>query len=475
MESDQADIDDASEAATYSVTFAPGTDRVVSSSATSGSGCLIGHPIDPENDRTLDLGNGFSIALAAVTGELPLRLSPGVDALLAEVTRNAYHSAWSPFDDGMSKETATSIASAAIDGLRKAKTEEERERARIQAVSAHLPEREASETCWSEVREGAQAIVDSIDSAMDDLVEAGEMDEAVDYDKDALEQTIMDLAFEKLENDDTSTWRDAVRGRDVVELYLHLVPKGDSVEETCTIGHPHLLPANVIVDDQFRFVLSRLGITGKAWKMFAQPKETEPTKARFAAMRSEPLISPEELGVMIENGCTTNFLVSLYCQAPLTDVLDLDLSKPVAFEKVRLAVVDVMSGTFHDHRLEGVVEMTDGVDGLLTTSDCGPYASQTEDLVASAYFSRVGTSEVVSRGPAATAELDAHLAVEGLRRSQPGDRVAWRETDSDGGSIVLKADVSCQDAAHTYGLRTMTAVFEDGMATRPEIAIGRRW
>jgi len=475
LESDAADVDDASEAVTYVVRFAPDLDKVVSSYAITGNGSLVGHTIDPETAGTLDLGDGLTIAMGAVTGDLPLRLSPGIDAILEAMTRNVHFSKWTSDSSGLSKDTATAIASSAIAGLRAAKTEEERERARASAVAQNLRVEEASEQCWSEVREEAQAVIDSIDAAFDQLVCDGTMDEAPDYEKDDLEGILMELAFEKLEEEDTSTWRDAVKGRDVVELYLHIVPKGDSVEETCTIGHPHLLPENVIVDGQFRFVLSRLGITAKAWNMFARPKQSEPYKGRFPAMRGEPLVSPEELGVMIENGCTTNFLVSLYCQVLLTDVLDLDLSKPIAFEKVRLAVMDVMSGTFHDRRLEGVIEMTDGVDGLLTTSDCGPYASQTEEVVASAYFSRIGTAEVVARGPAATNELDACLAVEGLRRSQPGDRVAWRETDAEDGSIVLKADVSCQDPSHTYGLRTMTAVFDDAKSTRPEIEIGRRW
>jgi hypothetical protein len=476
LESDQADIDDVSESATYVVRFAPGSDKVASSYAITGNGRLIGDPIDPEHDLTLDLG-GMTIALAAVTGQLPLKLSPGIDAIIADVVGKAYHSAWAPFDDGMSKETATRIASAAIEGLRLAKTEGEREKARMDAVSLGNPPRSASETSWDDVRDGAEAIRESIDSALEALVEAGTLEEAPDYDKDEFEQTLMDLAFEKLDAEDTSTWRDAVKGNAVVEIYLHLIPKGDSVEETCLIDHPHLLPENVVVDDQFRFVLSRLGITGKAWNRFARPKNVEPSKRMLHTARSEPLVSVEELGVMIENGAAQDFLVSLYCQAPLTDVLDLDLSKRIAFEKVRLAVLNVMLGTFHDHRLEGIVEMADGVDGLLTTSDCGPYASQTEDLVASAYFSRIGTTESVSRGPAATRELDACLTVEGLRRLRPEERVAWREeSPSDGqGGIVLKADVSCQDARNTYGMRSMTAVFADARAERPEIGIGRRW
>ena len=476
LESDQADIDDTSEAVTYVVQFAPGTDEVASSYAITGNGCLVGHPIDPEHDLTLDLG-GMTIHLAAVTGQLPMSLSPGIDAIIADVVGRAYHSAWAPFDDGMSRETATRIASAAIEGLRRARTEEERERARMNAVALGNPARSASETSWDDVRDGAEAIRESIDSALEALVEAGTLEEAPDYDKDEFEQTLMDLAFEKLDADDNSTWRDAVKGNAVVEIYLHLLPKGDSVEETCTISHPHLLPENVVVDDQFRFVLSRLGIPMRDWKLVAKPKDVEATKKQFRIARNEALVTPERLGVMIENGATRNFLVSLYCQAPLTDVLDLDLSKPIAFEKVRLAVVDVMCGTFHDHRLEGIVEMTDGIDGLLTTSDCGPYASQTEDLVSSAYFSRIGTAESVARGPTATTELDACLAVEGLRRAQPGDRVSWREeSPSDGdGTIVLKADVSCQDARHTYGVRSMTAVFADAKAERPDIGIGRRW
>lgn len=466
---DDENEDDVTESATYVVKFAPGLDKVVSSYAISGNGTMIGTTVDPDHAGVLDIGEGLTIPIAVVTGEICLESCAEAKAIIDEVVEGVYFSTWSPVAD-LSKSSATEIASLAIEGLRKAKTPEERDDARRAAVASVLPPQEASEACWSEVRSNAQTIIDAIDGAMDDL------DERIDYDKDELEQEIMNLAFARLEAEDTSTWRETFQGSNAVELYLHMLPKGDSVEETCTIDHPHVRPENVVVDDQFRFVLSRLGITPTEWKAFARPKTVEKVVSKAPTKRGEPLVSPEELGVLIENGAPQNFLVSLYCQAPLMDVLDLDMTKPIAFERCSVSVLNVMVGTFMDKRMKDVIEFKDGFDGLLTTSDCGPYASQTDDLVASAYFSRVGTADAVSRGPAATAELDSCLAVEGLRRTAPGDRVAWRdEGKAATGPIVLKADVSCQDASHTYGLRTIVAVFDDAKATRPEIEIGRRW
>jgi hypothetical protein len=468
IESARPARDEESEAVTYVVQFAPGSDKVVSSYAITASGNLVGRAVDPEDAGSVDLGDGTSLPISAITGSTSLSDAPDFEKILDAACDDIGHARYF-CNDGLSQSDATEIASRAIAKLREAKTAEQREDAAREAVASVLQPEAAREACWRSVRNATDALMSRIDAGLEDL------NERPDFERDELESVIMDEMFDRLDERDESTWRDAVSKQDKVEIYLHLVAKGDSVEETCRINHPHLNPENVVVDDEFRFVLSRLGIAVPEWTRFAKPKEIEAVRRKAPNRRKSQLVDAPRLGMMIENGCTTSFLVSLYCQASLLDVLALDLSKPIAFERVRLAIVDVMSGTFFDVKVDGIVEMQDGVDGLLTTSDCGPYADQTEDLVSSAYMSRIGSPDEIWRGPAATAEAKAHMAVEGLSMLRESDRVSWHQSGgaSDGG-IVLTAEIAVQDARRDASVRRFTATYETASTRRPEIEIARR-
>ncbi len=453
----------------FVVEFESSSDRIVSSGLEGDE--------TPDRGRShpaaVTLEDGLEVPFDLIEGTKGIHETPAREAILDRLTSGIWYSEWQASSDGIDRSIATEIASAAIAGLRSAKNENDREDARANAMSRLSVAVEDSE--WETVGDAISSFLDDVDSSMDELVEDGILPEPIEYDRDEFESVLREAVFETLQEKDRSTWRDCLSNQDVVELYFHFVPKGNSVEETCSVNHPHLLPANVVLDDEFAFVLSRLGISVPEWTNFAKTREIDPERRTFRRRGGEPLTSAKELGVLIENGGSTSFLVSLYCQARLKDVLDLDMSKAIAFERVRLAVADVMNGTFHDHRLEGVIEMTDGKDGLLTTADCGPYASQKEDLVTSAYLSRIGTAEAVSRGPAASREMNAHLAVEGLRLLRDEERIDWREIDPrHRGSIVLQADVACRNARGDYEMRTIQAIFEDGVSERPEIEIGSR-
>ncbi len=81
---------------------------------------------------------------------------------------------------------------------------------------------------------------------------------------------------------------------------------------------------------------------------------------RSARRRRQPIVTWDQLNELIDNACSTSFLFCLYAIVPIPDLIWLDLSKPVTFEKCWVASLDPINGTFHDVKANGPV--TVGLD-----------------------------------------------------------------------------------------------------------------
>jgi hypothetical protein len=76
---------------------------------------------------------------------------------------------------------------------------------------------------------------------------------------------------------------------------------------------------------------------------------------RNARRRRAPIISHEQLAEIIDNACSTSFLFCLYAIVPIPELIALDLSRPVTFEKCWVATMDPINGTFFDVPANGPV------------------------------------------------------------------------------------------------------------------------
>ena len=77
--------------------------------------------------------------------------------------------------------------------------------------------------------------------------------------------------------------------------------------------------------------------------------------SHHARRRRAPIIAYEQLAEIIDNACSTSFLFCLYAIVPIPDLIALDLSRPVTFEKCWVATMDPINGTFFDVPANGPV------------------------------------------------------------------------------------------------------------------------
>ena len=110
------------------------------------------------------------------------------------------------------------------------------------------------------------------------------------------------------------------------------------------------------VTRNLQFALSNLGYTVTEFrKMSANQHPAAEYLQRSARRRRAPIVTWEQLNELIENACSTSFLFCLYAIVPIPDLIGLDFSKSVTFEKCWVASIDPINGTFQDVESNGPV------------------------------------------------------------------------------------------------------------------------
>ena len=110
------------------------------------------------------------------------------------------------------------------------------------------------------------------------------------------------------------------------------------------------------VTRNLQFALSNLGYTVTEFRKRSEnPHPACEYLQRSARRRRAPIVTWDQLNELIDNACSTSFLFCLYAIVPIPDLIGLDLSKPVTFEKCWVASLDPINGTFHDVEANGPV------------------------------------------------------------------------------------------------------------------------
>ncbi len=114
--------------------------------------------------------------------------------------------------------------------------------------------------------------------------------------------------------------------------------------------------AELAVTENLQFVLGNLGYTiGQYRKASGNSHKANTALPSLARRRPAPIVSWEQVEELVDNACSTSFLVCLYAIVPIPELIDLDLTKPVTFEKCWVASLDPINGTFHDVPANGPV------------------------------------------------------------------------------------------------------------------------
>lgn len=430
---------------------------------------MIDNGIDPEASGVTDvvrLRHG-DIDLWITASELgdpeaflgSAKAKPIIDALVED----SYFTRWESSRSTLPEKTTQEIVTDFLGRLRTAKTDEERrfakERTLVEHLSCNDPEDEWYQT--------GHSVWTGIEAELCGAVDAAGID---GYDTDEWTSAAASAFERRIVDDDDSTPQGMISSFDKVEIMFWLVHPKASTDDLCTIAGPWPDAARVEITDEFQFALAKLGWTVTDWRNHVGSKEpsqlsgTRPPRGTGQGASDavdgslDPLVSLEDLKVVIDNGCTQYFGLVLYAWVPLNDVLDIDLDRHVAFGKASVALYNPYAGTFMETSARpGTVVVKDGVDGrfegLLGESPkdfCG--------MMMDGFDTHLTDHEKDVAKKAARRVLNEQMPGHGLRIRFPGHAIHWNWVD--GTRTGLVADVGMDDATGAYSLRTVTAVFD---------------
>ena len=180
-------------------------------------------------------------------------------------------------------------------------------------------------------------------------------------------------------------------------MFVFGEPDLDYEDKVVSSDEPWMDVGSVRLDENLARQLSAFGWSMSRFRKEAgrAPDGREAVATTRAAV-ARPLVGWKALVEALENSCSSHFCFCLYAMVPLTDLVELDLGKPIRFSKAAFASYDLLNGAFHDSAMlsDVVVKPSQGrleAPGRWYSPDeiCG--------LVSSRYAGRIGNAAARGR------------------------------------------------------------------------------
>lgn len=209
-----------------------------------------------------------------------------------------------------------------------------------EVMEAEFPPAEFGQTWYHEVAPQLRS----------SLAEAG-----LDDDDDAVDAIRYAWKDHAAERDDSSV-ADLFASYDRCELLFRFNAER-WLDDALVFSHrPWPETRELAITANLQFALNNLGYTiGEFRNASGNRHRAHSALPRNARRRRAPIISHEQLAEIIDNACSTSFLFCLYAIVPIPELIALDLSRPVTFEKCWVATMDPINGTFFDVPANGPV------------------------------------------------------------------------------------------------------------------------
>lgn len=163
---------------------------------------------------------------------------------------------------------------------------------------------------------------------------------------------------------DKSSVTDLFTSTDRCELLFRFA-QGPCLEDSAICSHkPWSEFSELAVTSDLQFALNNLGYTVAQYRRASGNRHPSYTRLKPTRPRRKPIIGFDKLEELVDNACSQYFHIYLFAIVPLTDIVVLDLEKPIIFEQCWVASANCWSGTFHEVTASGAVTVTPA-DGIL--------------------------------------------------------------------------------------------------------------
>lgn len=263
-------------------------------------------------------------------------------SLVAGICKNLYFSAYErSYGDRFEKSYLRGLAEKILDAKRNASSAEQEAVATIV-----LHEEVHAASAW----DATYYQENDIKSALQDLVsEVEDKDLGVELCVDTLIDALRENIADRLEEEDGSAPEDLFSRFDRAEVFFCFRQPGTYMVDEMVESHKNWAdPEELAITDGLKHALAVMGYTvGEFRSAFRNRHESMLTPGGIRK-RNNRLLTPQELKVVIENACSTNFVFGCYAYVSIDELIKLDLTKPVTFDRGVVGVWNPYNGIYHD-------------------------------------------------------------------------------------------------------------------------------
>lgn len=184
-----------------------------------------------------------------------------------------------------------------------------------------------------------------------------EDDTLPELDEEAWCEAVKDAVIDHMNEDDDTSVMDLIGSYDRFELVVRFDPEGNYV--TSDASWPDF--DRLCIDQALRNHLARLGYTVSDYRRMTgrtherlggkgkrkARAQVERTSGRVP-VRGRPLLTEAQLRSLIEESCGQSSAIVLYASISLTQLVEIDLARPVVLSNCAIASYNSVNGTFFD-------------------------------------------------------------------------------------------------------------------------------
>jgi len=170
---------------------------------------------------------------------------------------------------------------------------------------------------------------------------------------------IYDRWVDLVESQDISTCDDMLSSQDFCEVVFTFT-RSHFEDDHIWSHRSWSEPKELAITPELQFALSKVGYSVTDFRKLSRNRHEAHRHLPRNFRKKRRIL---EWGV-IENACTSNFIMGVFAIVPVADILKIDVTRPMTFDKAWVCTLNPHSGTFHEEPAMGPVTV-DPTDGQL--------------------------------------------------------------------------------------------------------------
>lgn len=259
---------------------------------------------------------------------------------IEKISSNFYYTQWyndnrSSYDMKTMNELAKNILEAKYDGKEFGDI--------IEILEGNFYDYSAEQKYDEEYSSDINNILESISNDLEDMSE--DDDTIPEMDIELWEQELRDRIVSKLYNDDDSCVTDMYTSHDRAEVVFYL---GSNVYIDSVYSKKNYSDFKQLeIDTNLQSQLAAMGYSISEYRKMSGNKSKSTIKGGVPK-RKHPMLTPADLKEIVDNACSSYFDFVVYAIVPISEIIDLDVRKPIVLSNYAVATYNGSSGTFHD-------------------------------------------------------------------------------------------------------------------------------